>query len=340
MPAPIVLTTSCGGYVLHTTGRVTRLSRRQLATRAGGTGRRYGADLNVRRTRAGRYLLLRRGRIVWRSAGLYPNDGGAVAFGPGSFAFATYRQGVFLTDLKGAERLVARGHGVFPLDFTRRGELLVAGRGSVRAVAGTGATLRRIRYRPRHGLAFDAATGELYLVTRRGRLVAWDGRRAHRIRPLGRIDGWMTLSGSGLLVFEAPRALTVLRLDGSVVARTAWPHARLATSDSGVSASPGGRLLAFRRTDARPGARSATAVVYVLRRREARARPVLRHRLAQVGCVVGARMTWHGRFLLYASYDGRLAVVDGQSGAVRPLNRLARALPRRSPGEQAGASWL
>jgi hypothetical protein len=150
----------------------------------------------------------------------------------------------------------------------------------------------------------------------------------------------MTLSGSSFIVFEAPRALTILRRDGKIVARTAWPHARIATSDSGVSVSPGGRLVAFRRSNARPGARSATAAVYVLRRGERRARPLFRHRLRQVGCAVGATMAWHGHFLLYGSYDGRLAVVNGVTGDVRGLNRLAAALPTRSPTEQARVSWL
>ena len=338
VPAPIVLTTSCGGFLLDPSGHVSRLPPRLLAAASGGTGRRYGADLNVRRTRAGRFLLLRHGKVVWRSARLYPNDGGTVAFGPGSFAFTTYREGVFLTDLRGAERLVA-GRGSFPVDFTSRGELLVSGRGAVRLIAHDGATRRRIRYRPRHGFAFDALSDTLFLVTRRGVLAAWDGQRLRQVRPLGRIGGWMTLALDGPLVFQAPRSLTVLRRDGVVVARTAWPRSRMGISDSGVSVSPGGRLFAFRRTDARPGARSATAVVYVLPRGGTQARAVYRHRLGPVGCAVGATLIWHGRFLLYSSYDGRLAVVDGRGGAVRRLNRLARALPRRTRAERVSATW-
>ena len=132
------------------------------------------------------------------------------------------------------------------MDFTSRGELLVSGRGAVRLIAHDGATRRRIRYRPRHGFAFDALSDTLFLVTRRGVLAAWDGQRLRqRAAPAGpgawRVDD--ARPGRPAQVFEAPRSLTVLRRDGVVVARTAWPRSRMGISDSGVSVSPGGRLL-------------------------------------------------------------------------------------------------
>src|SRR5438477_12186019 len=101
VPAPIVLQTSCGGYELATDGRVSRLPRHWFAKHGGGTGRRYGADISVRRTPAGRFILLRDGRAIWRSRGLYRNDGADVAFGPREFAFAAYRRGIFMTGLNG-----------------------------------------------------------------------------------------------------------------------------------------------------------------------------------------------------------------------------------------------
>lgn len=59
-----------------------------------GAGRRHGAQLDIRRIRTGRFLILRRGRVVWRSANLYPRDGDGIAFGPHAFAFASYRHGI------------------------------------------------------------------------------------------------------------------------------------------------------------------------------------------------------------------------------------------------------
>src|SRR6185369_16268643 len=130
----------------------------------GGTGRRFGADLQLRRTHAGLFVLRRRGRLVWRSHGLYPNDGGGVAFGRGTFAFASYRRGVFVTDLAGPERRVARGTALFPIGFTRDGVLFVGRRGAVDVVAPDGRLVRRLRYRARNGLAFDEPADTLFLV--------------------------------------------------------------------------------------------------------------------------------------------------------------------------------
>ncbi len=91
VPAPIVLWTSCGSFRLAPDGQVSRLPRHWLAKHGSGTGRPYGAHLDIRRTHTGRLLLLLRGRVAWRSTGLYPRDGGGVAFGPHAFAFASYR---------------------------------------------------------------------------------------------------------------------------------------------------------------------------------------------------------------------------------------------------------
>ncbi|HZQ65822.1 MAG TPA: hypothetical protein VFA66_11410 [Gaiellaceae bacterium] len=162
VPAPIVFRTSCGGFRLSTDGVVVRLPRGWFGSHAYGTGRRYGADLQVRRTRSGSFRLLSHGRLVWRSSGLYPNDGGSVAFGPGEFAFGTYRQGVFLTDLEGRERLVVPGRGRFPIDFARSGRLLVGGSGRLEIVSPGGAVVRRYRYRGVNGFQFDERTDTLF----------------------------------------------------------------------------------------------------------------------------------------------------------------------------------
>src|SRR6266700_5676928 len=72
VPAPIVLWTTCGGYRVAADGTVSRLPRHWLVRHGSGTGRRYGAHLDIRRTRAGGFLLLFKGRVVWRSSSLYP----------------------------------------------------------------------------------------------------------------------------------------------------------------------------------------------------------------------------------------------------------------------------
>ena len=49
-----------------TDGRVSRLPRHWFAKHGGGTGRRYGADIAVRRTHAGQFILLLHERVIGR----------------------------------------------------------------------------------------------------------------------------------------------------------------------------------------------------------------------------------------------------------------------------------
>lgn len=170
VPAPIVMWTSCGGFRLGTDGTVTRLPAHWLADHGGGTGRRWGASLNIRRNHAGRYVLRRGDRLVWRSRGLYPNDGGSVGLGPGEFAFASYGRGVFLATLPGRERLVVSGRGLYPFAFTRQGDLIVPRRHSLLLVSRDGVIVRRFRLRPAGGFAFDVQSDSLYFVAPDGRL--------------------------------------------------------------------------------------------------------------------------------------------------------------------------
>ena len=222
VPATMVLWTSCGAFQLETSGSVARLPRHWLAAHGGGTGRRWGAHINLRRNRAGRFILLERGSVVWRSAGLYPNDGGSVDFGPRSFAFASYRRGVFVTDLRHGERLVARGRGLYPYSYNDAGQLLVAGQRSVGLIARNGTLLRRFSFRARNGYTFDENTNTFYFVTQRGILAAARGAHVRLFRSVSRLDGTLSVARPGLLVFSGGHSITVTRRDGSLVARTSW----------------------------------------------------------------------------------------------------------------------
>jgi hypothetical protein len=337
VPAPIVLSTSCGSFRLALGGEVSRLPRHWLASHGSGTGRRYGADLGIRRTHTGRFLLLLDGRVVWHSTGLYPSDGGNVAFGPHAFAFASYRRGVYLTDLHGSERLVAGGRGLYPYSFTSSGDLIVTGSRMIALVSPTGTTLRRFRYRPRNGYGFDEQTNRLYYVTASGRLAVAQGTRVELRRTVAHVDGLLSIARN-LLVFSGPHSITATRRDGTVVAKAAWSSPHL-NSDAGVSVSPDGSALAFRLSDARPGARSSTATVYLLRADASRVQAIFRHRLGPSGCANGANLTWHGSSLLYSSSDGTLAILATRTGAVTDLTSFARTLVNRSTTERASADW-
>jgi len=314
------------------------LPRHWFAKHAGGTGRTYGADLAIRRTRAGRFALLRRGRVVWRSSGLY-RDGADIAFGPHEFAFVSYRRGVFLTDMHGAERLVARGRGLYPNGFTPTGKLIVAGARALSVVSPDGTTLRRYPFRQRNGHAFDERSGALFFVTPGGLLARAYGARMSIVRPLGALDGMMSLASPGLLMFSGRDDVAVTRRDGTLVARASWAGSPLQVFDSGLSASPDGRRFAFRLTNAGPGSRTGRAVVYLLRAGETRARAIYRRRLGPSGCAVGAGLSWHGLFLLYSSSDGRRAILDTRDGGALDLGPLVRALPSLARTEGANAYW-
>jgi hypothetical protein len=332
-----VLWTNCGAFRLARDGTIARLPRRWLAHHGSGTGRRYEPDLDIRRTRAGAFLLLREGRVVWRSSGLYPRDGGGVAFGPDAFAFASYRHGIYLTDLHGPERLVLAGRGLYPYTFTGSSDLIVTGSRTITVLSPSGAVLRRFAYRPRNGFGFDEQTETLYYVTPAGRLAVAHGTHVALNRSVARIDGLVSVERADLLVYSGGRSITVTTRDGAVIAGAHW-NARL-HSDGGVAVSANGRDFAFRLSDAHAGSRSGSATVYLLKAGATRAEPLYLHRLGPSGCAVGAGFSWRGSSLLYSSSDGTLALLDADRRAGVNLTRLAARLPHRSAGERALAAW-
>lgn len=338
VPASIVLWTSCGSFRLSPSSELARLPRHWLAKHGSGTGRRYGAHLDIRRSRPGRFLLLLQGRVVWRSANLYPRDGDGVAFGPHSFAFASHRHGIYLTDLQHAERLVLPGRGLYPYSFTSSGELIVTGPHTITLLSPAGTVLRRFPYRSRNGYGFDEQADSFYYVRPAGRLAILHGTHTLLERSLAHIDGILTITRRNLLVFSGADSITATTRSGALIASAHWTNRRL-SSDAGVSVAPDGRTFAFRLSNARPGSHSSNATVYLLHAGDNRAEPIYQHRLGPSGCAVGANLSWQGTNLLYRSSDGTTAVIDSRTRAVTNLTRLAATLPRLSVGERALAAW-
>jgi hypothetical protein len=328
---------SCGVFRLDTDGRVLPLRRHWLAFHGGGTGRRFGAKLKLRRTRDGAYLLERDHRIVWRSTGRYPNDYTGVAFGPGLFAFGSYtKRGIYLTDLRGPERLVVRGRGRFPLDFTRTGHLLVVAQRKILVLARDGHLLRRLTYK--RGYGFDDKTDALYLVTPRGMLVEARDTRVRRLRPAPRITASPIPLAPRLLGWFGTHRLVVTDRTGAEVASARW-SAKLGTNDFGVSASADGELFAFRLSSRPDNASPGVATVFLLRRGEDRGRVILEHREGPMTCGIPGGFSWHNHDLLYDFGDGRIEIVEPESSEKAGLTRLARSLPRRAPSEPVGVAW-
>jgi hypothetical protein len=353
VPAPLVVQTGCGWFGLKTSGRVTRLPRSPVASDRRGVAadgsRDAGADLVGRGTHAGRLIVVRlhrtpAGRLkripVWHSAGEYPDAGGSSAFGPHLFAFSAFHHGIYLTDLRHPERLVVHGRGLYPIGFTRAGQLLIAGSGHpISVVAPDGRLLRRYSYRPRAGFTWDYRTDTLYFVRPDERLAAAHGSHLRLLHRLTGIDGQIAFTPPGRLVFAGQRSVAITSLSGRLIASDRWPRSAIANFDSGVSVSPDGRSFAFRLTDAHPGSRHGEAVLYVLHAGQSRARAIYRHELGASGCAVGARLEWSGRYLLYSSTDGRQAVLDTRGGRQISLMPLLRRLPQRGRATTANVFW-
>lgn len=311
--------------------------------------RHYGADLFIRRTHPGRFIVWRLHRtpagrltrtVIWRSSRDYYNTGGNNAFGPNLFAFDDYYRGLFLTDLRHPERMVMRGRGLSPIGFTRAGELLVAVPGySIAVVAPNGKLLRRFSYNGRNSFTWDEQTDTLYFVRPDGMLAAAHGEHLHLIRPLTGIDGSIWFTPPQLLVFNGRHSVTISNLHGRLIARDRWPRTRIDNFDSGLSVSPDGRSFAFRLSSAHPGARHGKAIVYVLHAGQSRARAIYRHQLGPSGCAVGASMEWHGSYLLYSSADGQRAVLDTRTGRQITLMHLLHRIPQRGRSQVYDVFW-
>ncbi len=335
LPAPIVLVTSCGAFRAGRDGHVVRLPRHWLARHGGGTGRRWEAKVDIRFDRSRRYLLLENGRVVWRSHG--PATGGSLAFGPGEFAYGDYRRGVFLTDLRSPERLVVAGRGLYPYDFTRYGDLIVVAGTRIVLVSRAGRVVARLRYRARNGFAFDERTDTLFYAAPDGRLARVRNRHV-LLGHLLPLDGGVSLLAADLLVLAGAHALAATTLDGTVVARAAWPAAEGSIS-GGAVVSPDHRFLAFATGGARAGAKHSTVTLRVLRLPGGVPQTRLRIRLGPTGCAPGENLTWGGDALLVSAADGTRLLVEPRTGRVTDLAALARSLPRRSPDERAVTGW-
>jgi hypothetical protein len=333
VPARIVVKTDCGWFRLARDGDVSRLGGNWGAMHA----RPWEPQYTIRRTRPGRYLVVREGKVVWRSRGVYRNEAGNFAFGPHAFAFDSWgRRAVFLTDLRGPERLVLRGRMRYPIGFSRMGQLLVSGPRTITVVAADGTVLRMLRYRRSSSFTFDETTRTLYFVTHDGIVSAADGSRVGRIGRT-RARGWISLLGQSLITFSTQRQLTILRRsDASVVASASWRGAKR-DLDSGVAVSENGRVFVFRIAKS-PG----NALIYLLRAGEHRARLVHSHRFRQAGCGFNVGLAGDGSSFLYFSDDGRgvpETAVIAADGAVTRLTPVLRALPRKVSTMTVNAYW-
>jgi hypothetical protein len=337
LPAPVLIAVPCGTYALASNGTV-------AAQKPAPTKPRAGEWLAMRGSHV---VLLHKGRVVWRSRHAFEQpfiEGGAVGARDLAFSFAHGR--LWVASRHGVEHAVARHED--PLGWTAANELLTA------RWFRSGATLRvrsENRARPHvfahrvTSLAFDDATSTLlYVDPRSGMLTRTDGRRGTKLVALDDLGvPWATEIGllqGGLLDFQAPDRIVVLRGDGSVFASSLLPDA--ARSDGWIEWAGwpvvGDHRLAFA-VDDRARARES---VYVLHEGDRIATRVFQAADVFEQCGSYEELAWYGDWLLYStlqdtgqgSDEPALTALD-TTLAHPPLDLtgVVRALPGMGPDE-------
>lgn len=318
-----MLHTSCGWYEHDPSGRTFRLPNHWGATHGTGSGRRYGAQLDVCCDRTRHISLRLHGRLVWRSRRAYPGADGQVAFGPHEFAFADYNRGVYLTDLRRPERLVVRGRGLYPDDFTRNGDLIVVAGKTLVVVSRSGRIVGLHPFRRANGYAFDWRSDTYVFVSPRGRLATLRSRSVRLGPPVARLGGVSVLA-RGFVALTGGGRFKVMREDGTAVAAARW-NPRTETLVAGPSAAPDARTFVYELTSRRG------ATLFVVHAGERRGRVLLRRWRSPLQCIEGGPCAggfdWLGRFFLFQPGDGHVGLVDSTTGRLTDLTRFDRSLP-------------
>ncbi len=325
LPAPLIVTTSCGRFRVGQNGGLTYLGPRTLPVPLGTC---YWADLTWYRFSRGHLLVGRGYRRLWRSRGTYastyPANIGAVVLGARGLAFSYFRSlgepsRLYLARYGSSERPLGRGET--PLEFLRSGELVTQReRGGAIVLRTPGGRLDGVIVPHASDPQVDRQSGTL--VFRVGlRLGVFDRGRVRELadlRMLG-IKGWPVVEPLGRLVaVRDRRRLVVLDYEGRLIAATALP-ARQQPADtvsSSVVANENGTAVAFSATLGNTAYRSrGIETVYLLGAGEQQARPLFGEQLDFQICERGADLAWHGRWLLYSDSERRAAVIDSSQGA-------------------------
>jgi hypothetical protein len=335
LPWRVVIRTSCGAFVVHADGRVEHRAVRPWAPSWAPAGAARVLPGTYMSRRHDYITLFRAGRVLWRSSRPYRYTS-SIAVGPHAVAWSmTTREGLigslYLARIGSAERRM--GAQEDPLGFTRAGTLVTERPRRSRLML----FVRRANGAS-HVLALGvrAATADdqarsIVFVTRDGRLVSFDGRRA---RLLGRTSfdpgQWLQPIGGGLIGVFGSAGIRVFRASGGLFASARLGGGRI--DGTGLVGSPDGRAVAYF-TEWRRSVKvyRGIATVAVLRPGVRRG-SVLYRQPVRIGCGSGGGMAWHGRWLLSTiSEPQRIVAIDTASHRVVDLTHLAHRLPGRTP---------
>jgi hypothetical protein len=254
LPAPVIVTTSCGRFRLGPAGAVVYPGARTLPVPRGTS---YWADLTWTRFARGHLLVGRRHQRLWRSHRTYPHaypaNIGVVVLGRHELAFSYYRGRrplLYLARYGAGERALTGGET--PLVFLRSGEFVTwRDRGGALVLRTASGRVERL-------IAPHAANP---LVDRHGTILFRVGDRlrvfdGHRVRPLANLRS-LGLTGQPLIeplgrlvAVRDERLLAVLDLDGRRLSSTRLPQRRRRADmvSSPVVANPTGTAVAFAAT--------------------------------------------------------------------------------------------
>jgi hypothetical protein len=250
---------------------------------------------------------------------------------------------LYVARLGGTERPVARREQ--PLGWTTGGLYTYRYQGRQLLLRDdTGALMKVIGRRPL-GSDYQVANGSLYFISR-GVLISARGTHVRRLASLSRLglSARPSLAPLGRLVeLQDDHRVVVVRPDGSVFAWTRLPrsHGQAESVSSSLVVAPHASAVAFTAASGPTGGRDAagrthdTETVYLLRSGAHRPTPLHTERTS-FGCGRWAGLEWHGRWLLYSSTVGNLAVIDttGAHPAVE-LGSLVRTLSGMRDGFSA-----
>jgi hypothetical protein len=285
----------------------------------------------------GRLAVYRAGRLLWRSR--IRNGSDEVAVRGSGIAFTLYRR-----DGRGTPELwLARvgGHefraGTVeePVGWTPGG--LVTVHRSVLRVRGPDATVYRTLGRG-HSAIYEPG-GTVVFVSRRGRLIRTDGRRAWPIAGGFAAGSWVQRLDDGVLDVSTRGRSVFLRRGGAPLGISA-PVDEPAGALGSVIALPHEAGIAYIVQTGRRGNAPGVNVVYVARPHR-QARRLYARRVPRLSCGKYASVSYAGGRILYVDDEGPIAVLD-PTGRTRPLELTSafRILqPRRQSMWQLDADW-
>jgi hypothetical protein len=264
-----------------------------------------------------RHLVVGRGRQPpWRSHGeIASNQLGVITASSDAVAFQ-HDHKLYLAPPGGAERPIA--HRELPLGWTAGGLYTYRYQGRQLLLrSATGQLVKVIARRPL-GSDYYAANGSLYFISR-GVLMSAHGARVERLASLNRLglSAAPSLQPLGRLVeLQDDHRLVVARPAGSVFAWIPLPlsHGPAESISGSLVIGPRSSAVAFTAASGQTGDPDAarghgTETVYLLRSGSHTAMP-LHSEQTSFGCERSASLEWHGRWLLYSSTAGNLAVID------------------------------